>query len=267
MTDHQTPGMAMVAWVTKRPWFPLCPDLTVRENRPGCCLVPEEPPKRPDPGLYSQSELLAAGSALSWDSPDITTNLSGRTTLDENVRVTVRNYSADASAVGTQVGLEYSRFGIGFARAAIGALAVDLNRAGSVGDERTLDFYLPSAVRDEHDNISVRVTVNHPHDRNAANNSGEQAWSSSSATAGAAAQFGFQLHNSLGATTDFDLLVMEADWSANLSDGQVTLMPGQARNITLTVQVPSDASSPRRFNVVALVGGGLYGGVHHRFDV
>jgi hypothetical protein len=229
-------------------------------------LRPEKPPKRPDPGIYSQVERYAAGVSTAWDSPDITTNLSGRTTLDENVRVTVRNYSPDAPALNTQVRLEYSRFGIGFGRSLLGIQPVSLNKAGLAQEEQTVDFYLPTAIRDKNGNISVFVTVSHPKDRYARNNEGEQAWSASAATAGSTATFDFELHNALASTTTFDLLTLEADWSAALNDSQVILAPGQTRNLTLSLQVPADASGSQRFNIVALVGGALYGGLHHRFD-
>ena len=248
------------------PRFPLCPDLRPRKNPRTCCLRPDKPPKRPDPGIYSQVERFAAGVPPTWDSPDITTNLSGRTTLDENVRVTVRNYSPDAPALNTQVQLEYSRFGIGFGRNLLGILPVNLNKAGVVLEEQILEFYLPTTIRDQFGNISVFVTVSHPKDRNARNNEGEQAWSASAATAGSTATFDFELHNALASSSTFDLLTLEADWSATLSDSQVVLVPGQTRNVTLSVQVPADASGSQRFNIVALVGGGLYGGLHHRFD-
>ena len=248
------------------PGFPLCPDLRPRGNPRTCCLRPDSPPKRPDPGIYSQVDSFAAAPPPSWDSPDITTNLFGQTTLDENVRVTVRNYSPDAPALNTQVQLEYSRFGIGFARNLLGIQPVDLNKAGHAQEEQTLDFYVPTAVREKIGNISVFVTVAHPKDRNPRNNTGEQAWSASASTAGSAATFDFEVHNALASSSTFDLLTLEADWSATLSDSQVVLVPGQTRNVTLNVQVPASASGSQRFNVVALLGGSLYGGIFHRFD-
>lgn len=247
--------------------FPLCPDLQPRENPRACCLRPDKPPKRPDPGIYSQFERYKSGVSPTWDSPDITTNLSGRTTLDENVRVTVRNYSVEAPALGTQVRLDYSPFGIGFTRNLLGIQQVNLNKAGAALEEQELDFYLPTSIRDNFSNISVFIAVSHPKDRNATNNEGEQAWSSSAATAGSTATFTFQLRNALSVESTFDLLMLEADWSATLSDSQVVLVPGATRNLTLSVQVPADADGSRRFNIIALVDGNLYGGIHHRFDV
>ena len=91
-----------------------------------------------------------------------------------------------------------------------------------------------------------------------------EAWSASATTAGSTATFDFELHTALASSPTFDLLTLEADWSAALSDSQVVLAPGQTRNLTLSVQVPADASGSQRFNIVALVGGALYGGLHHR---
>jgi len=183
------------------------------------------------------------------------------------VVVTVRNYSNEAAALGTQVQLDYSSFGIGFPRQSLGIQTVDLNKAGLNPDERSIEFFLPQSIRDKFGHLSVFVTVHHPHDRNANNNTGEQAWSASPANDGQAASFAFQLRNSLAQATTFDLVVLEATWSAALSDNQVILAAGQVRNLMLNVQVPVGASGQQHFNVVALVNGALFGGVHHRFDV
>ncbi len=245
-----------------------CPHLVVKENRSDCCYQPEKPPKRPDPGIYSQQERYTAGNLITWDSPDITTNLSSGQTLDDNVIVTVRNYSTDSSALGTQVMLEYSQFGIGFPKSELAIQNVNLNMQGRSGDEQSLDFFLPVSIRKKlGGNISVFVMVSHPHDRYTGNNIGEQSWSASSVQKGQSERFTFQIHNSLSVVTQFDLLVLESDWNPVLDTNQTVLIPGQAQNINLTVQVPADAVQSKSFNVVALAGGSLYGGIYHRFDV
>ena len=46
-----------------------------REPPPRCgCLKLDDPPKRPDPAIYSQAEQLSLGLAPTWNPEDITTN-------------------------------------------------------------------------------------------------------------------------------------------------------------------------------------------------
>lgn len=266
MNDNTSPTKATNPQLhTQRFRFPLCPELAVKENARDCCLRPKTPPKRPDPGIYSQSENFSAGQPMTWDSPDITTNLTGG--LDETIRATVRNYSADSTAVNTLVQLEYSQFGIGFPRTLSNILKVNLNKAGSAGDSQTVDFLLPSGFKAENNRVSVFVKVIHPHDRNSNNNVGEQSWSASNATAGSTTDFSFQVYNSHNANETFSLSVLESDWGATLSSGSVNLLPGQSSTVTLSVTIPAGANT-KAFNVIALdATGGLYGGLFHRFDI
>ena len=46
-----------------------------RPKRPHCrCIGTDQPPKRPDPAIYSQPQRLSSGQSASWESPDIQTN-------------------------------------------------------------------------------------------------------------------------------------------------------------------------------------------------
>lgn len=268
MNQQVVTGKAKAQGTEKLPRsFGWCPDLQERSLRRDRCLEPETPPKRPDPGLYSQQEQFLSGGPVSWNSPDITTNITNGGLL-EAIKVVVRNTSADAPALGTQVTVEYSSYGIGLPRTVLGSLPVDLNRMGMAGDEGELHFPLPSALRNEHTNLAVFVSVDHPHDRNTDNNRGEQVYSGAVVPVGGPATFTFAVRNSLGVASQFALSVLEADWSAHLSQTAVDLLPGQTVNVTLTVQVPSDATERKDFNIVALKpDGGLYGGIFHNFDV
>ncbi len=244
----------------------VCPPSDRKYNKSDCCLKPETPPKQPDPGMYSQQQNFLAGQPMTWDSPDITTNLTGG--VDEDVVVTVRNYSSDSAAVGVYVKVAYSQFGIGFPRQTLNILQTNLNKQGLAGAEAEIKFPLPQSVKDEWSNISTFVTIEHPHDRDDINNLGEQSWSSAGSKAGSTHQFQFPIYNSLSAAETFSLQVLESDWSPGLSTNAINLIPGQSANITLSLSPPAGTNETKRFNVVALRSNGqLYGGVFHRLSV
>lgn len=244
-----------------------CPELRLPlPTSQSCCLTPERPPLRPDPSIYSQERLFALGQPLSWDSPDITTNLAGG--IDENVVVSVENLSADSGAAGVDVRVDISAFGIGLPRKPLGFKRIDLGKAGAAASRVNVPFFVSPSDRDGERLCAVFVEIQHSSDRDSSNNRGEQAWSASRAVAGAQASFSFPIANRLVGTQSFSLAVLESAWSATLSATAVTLLPGQSMNVNLTVAVPAGFAGNRAFNVVARQSdGGLYGGVFHRFDV
>ena len=246
----------------------ICPPSDRKYNKRDCCFKPEEPPKQPDPGQYSQYQRYLSGQSLSWDSPDITTNTGSASAVDDNVAVTVRNYSADAAAIGVYVKVAYSQFGIGFPQQTLNILQTNLSKQGVLGDEVEINFPLPQQVKDEWSNISTFINIEHPHDREALNNKGEQSWSAGNGNAGSAYQFQFPIHNRLGFPETFSLTVLESDWSPVLSNNSINLIPGQSANITLTLNPPSGATGRKSFNVAAFRSdGSLYGGIYHRLSV
>jgi hypothetical protein len=52
---------AKATWCSRRPGLGVC--------KPAIAAQP--PPDRPDPAIYSQAPLLAAGGTATWDNPDI----------------------------------------------------------------------------------------------------------------------------------------------------------------------------------------------------
>lgn len=264
LTENERYGSQRLRLTRAR--FGFCPAIRPRGAPPACCLRPDRPPFRPDPAIYSQEQRLKAGQPVSWDSPDITTNLGGG--IDENVVVTVRNLSPDSTAAGVDVRVDFSDLGIGMPRTALGFQRTDLAKSGMSGDSRTLAFFVPPSLRGDKHNLAVFVEIQHPTDREPGNNRGEQAWSASSHAAGSNATFRFPIHNRLAGTQIFRVMTLEADWSATLSTSSVTLLPGQSQNVVLSVAIPASFSGRKHFNVVALAAGGaLYGGLFHAFDV
>jgi hypothetical protein len=243
-----------------------CPAIRTPQPPAQCCFKPDRPPLKPDPAIYSQEQRFALGQAVTWDSPDITTNLAGG--IDENVVVTVRNLSSDSGAAAVNVRVDFSSLGIGLPRKTLGFKQVDLARAGMPGAEATIQFFVPPYERDDESRLAVFVELQHGTDRDQSNNQGEQAWSASGVAAGGPAAFSFPLANRLPGTQTFSLVVLESDWGAALNVGSVTLLPMQSVNVTLSVNVPSSFSGSKAFNIVARRSdGALYGGIFHRFDV
>src|ERR1700686_3732807 len=89
----------------------------------GCSSVIDlfPPPARPDPSIYGQAPLIAAGVAATWDNPDIALHeyplyTNGAWRFDPapgfNAKVTVRNKSLTAAAINTVVAVSYGRRGI-----------------------------------------------------------------------------------------------------------------------------------------------------------
>lgn len=225
-----------------------------------------KPPKRPDPGLYSQPLDLSGTGSATWDSPDITTNLGGG--IDDFVVVSVRNYSTDAPSVSTSVRVEIAEFGIGFESQSLGSHTTNLARAGVAGSEADISFFVPPSVRQERDVVAVTATVSHPHDRDALNNVGHQAWSASPAQIGSDLNFAFRVRNRFSQQASFALQIVEADLPATLSSAAVTLLPGQTTSVVLRVAGNATETGSQRFSIAAFQpNGALYGGVFHRFDI
>lgn len=244
-----------------------CPSLERAFAPRTCCIAPDVPPELPDPWIFSQRERFSKGRSVSWDNPHITTNVSSPSRLDEFVTATVQNGSPDAAAAGVDVRFEYSRFGIGFQRDTFGMVRLNLNKSGLPGSVRTVKAALPSDPVQNWERVAVFVSVEHPYDRDASNNQGEQAWSRSGATIGGGGTFAFQIRNNLPTQQVFGLEVIGSEWNASLDKASVSLVPGGSDVVTLSVAVPTSANQSRSFNVIALrEDGTLYGGLFHRFD-
>jgi len=129
---------------------------------------------RPDPATYDQDFELSRGDAPSWDSPDILTHEIPAFQPLSAVEARARNNSPDVTAFGTAISFAWSAFGIGLPRTSMGAVTVNLSRAGTPGDSAWVEFATPAvAIQDRR--FALFVDVLHPHDSNGSNNSGAQA--------------------------------------------------------------------------------------------
>src|SRR5262245_26404264 len=81
-----------------------------RKQRSACCVTLADPPKRPDPAIYSQDQAMALGQIPTWNSPDIITNNNIPWALHPEADVVVRNLSPTVTAVNTQVQILLSGF-------------------------------------------------------------------------------------------------------------------------------------------------------------
>lgn len=175
-----------------------CRPLVRRERTPECCFTPSTEPKRPDPAIYSQLEILERGLAtrLSWNSPDINTNVAPAK-LDREAVIVVRNLSTIASAANVRVDVHVHRFGIGFDREMIGGSLVSIPPAA----QTVLTTPYPQLLIAGEQRIGVEVRITHSTDSDLGNNIGFQAidWLATSAV-GKAFTVDFPVRNPLAAT-------------------------------------------------------------------
>jgi hypothetical protein len=237
------------------------------ERRKCCCVaVDGPPPDRPDLAIYSQDEQLANGAVPTWDSPDILTNYWSPFKLMPETSVTVRNLSPSANAVNVLVSLSTSAFGLGTARSFMSSQIVSL----APTQASTLLFPMTQALLNSADQrIGVYVTITHPHDRRAINNTGAQlladAYTSSSGR-----NFGvtFPIVNPLSTPQQITVAAFPNALSANVTPNVRTFSPLEQVMATMTLIVPSTLhgtpTAPGRQDVTVVAYGGdgrLIGGL------
>ena len=226
------------------------PKKKLRVGRCGTLWL-RHPPKRPDPAIYSQSEILAQGAEPNWNSPDIWTNRWSPWRLYDELKVVVRNLSQETSAVNTNVHLDLGPFGIGVERSTIGTQVLNLEP----GEERELLYPMPQAVLDGSPYVSARVRIANPADLNTANNDGEQAiYGVFTSQAGRNPSMEFPVRNPVNASQEISLSVMPNDVGASLSMPAGAFEPFEQRNAILSVTIPDslhgDGSIRREITVL-----------------
>lgn len=158
-----------------------CSPLTRRARPQDCCFTPPVPPRRPDPAIYSQLEILERGLTvpLSWNSPDINSNSQPGTLLSTGVDVYVRNLSTVASAANVRVDVLLHRFGIGFPRDLVGGQLLSI----APGAQTSFTAPYPQQVLAGEPRVGIEVRITHPTDADTGNNVGFQAidWLATSA--------------------------------------------------------------------------------------
>jgi hypothetical protein len=150
-----------------------CSPLTRRERPQDCCFTPVDEPRRPDPAIYSQLEILQRGLAipLSWNSPDINSNSQPGTLSPAGADIVVRNLSTVASAANVRVDVSLHRFGIGFPRELIGGNLLSIGP----GAQTVFTVPYPQPVVAGEQRVGVEVRITHPTDADMGNNVGFQA--------------------------------------------------------------------------------------------
>jgi hypothetical protein len=142
--------------------------------------IPSNTYKRPDPLIYSQTELMAKGLAVTWDNPDIQL-FDGAVAVSSSdvqpnkvyrVRARIWNGSAEAAAVNLLVNFYYLSFGIGSTRNDIGHTFVDLPVKGAPGHPTfaELDWQTPTTPG----HYCLQVELVWPDDANPGNNLGQE---------------------------------------------------------------------------------------------
>ena len=152
----------------------VCPPPNRRERPADCCFAPTTDPRRPDPAIYSQREILQRGlpTRLTWNSPDINTNWVQPMRLTPDAVIFVRNLSAVASAANVRVDVFVYRFGIGFPREQIGGALLSIAPAA----QATINAPFPQRIISGEQRVGIEVQVTHPTDSDAGNNVGHQAF-------------------------------------------------------------------------------------------
>jgi len=212
-----------------------------RRSREGCRVRPHRPPDSPDLAIYSQAQRLALGELPDWDSPDIMTNWWSPWRLAQAVPVTVHNLSPTAHAVYATVHVAVSRFGIGTPRRPLGSRRVTVSAGGSV----VVDFPLDQAALDGGPLIGVHVTLEHPHDRIAINNSGSQVIEGMrTSDDGRTHTLVIPVVNEASHPRTLTLEAHTQDVEVALSPSTLHLGPGEEGAVTLTTQVPDTLHAP-----------------------
>lgn len=242
-----------------------CSSMPPPRTRPSRCFVPDNPPLRPDPGIFSQEQRFLGGESLTFQNPDIGVSVS-IVPPDEVVRRTlsigVTNFSPDAPAAGVTTKVMISPWGIGLPRTTIGSFAVNLGPAGNTSNRASHAFDLPL----ETPLSAYFVEVSHPSDRDPNNNKGIDAQLRTNVEAGPF-EFEFQVGNPLQRAVTINLFIQNDFWGATLSQNSVSLSPGQVKTVTLqgiadlTGMTPSDRIN---ITIIATIDNGFFGGLTYR---
>lgn len=218
-------------------------DWRPRPKRPHCkCVSTDQPPKRPDPAIYSQRQRLSQGLATSWESPDIETNWWDAWRFMDSIVVHVHNESNEASAVNTLVQVRWAPFGIGTVYSALGDQMISL---GYAPDVKALAFPINDAVRALGNDVSIEVRISHPHDKVADNNLGYQAIHGvRTSQVGRSYSMHFAVLNASAATETITLVVLANDIGGTVTPASRVFAPGEQITATLSVNVPAAIVPP-----------------------
>jgi hypothetical protein len=167
----------------------------------------------------------------------------------------VRNLSSVASANQTRVDLSWSVWGIGMPRQGIGTTFVDLTRAGFPGSQQTISWPLPTALNTA-GLYGIFVNLQHPYDRNKANNQGEQTVDGFQTSTGRGKTFVVPISNPSGTTQTIALSAGPASVASwvTITPAVLTLAAGAQQNVMVGVNVPASVpASPAGTEISATI--------------
>lgn len=206
------------------------------------CISTDKPPKRPDPAIYSQLQRIAQGLNASWESPDIKTNWWAPWRFMDNVEVIVHNESSEASAVNVLVQVSWAPFGIGTPLNPLGAHMINLGVGPS---HQVLNFPVSQAIKDLGNNVSIRVDLSHPHDKDPDNNVGFQAIHGVlTSESGKNPSVNFAVVNQSLTNETINLVVQPNDIGATVSPASHNFLPNEQISATLTAAIPASIVPP-----------------------
>ena len=229
---------------------------SVRKWRTHCdCMSTDNPPKRPDPALYSQVQRLSQGMTASWNNPDISywrshsaLGIVSLLTEVDSIAVSVHNESNESSAVSVLVEVKWAPFGIGTTFSPLGAQVISL---GIAPDQKRMLFPISDGIRALGNDVSLEVNISHPHDKNAGNNTGFDAVHSvSTLNAGSSPSLAFPLVNTSAVSETITLVVLANDIGATVTPAVRVYAPNEQITATLSTVTPASVTpSPANSNV------------------
>lgn len=189
-------------WRRLRPVLskPKNPDRRVgRVTEQRCVPIREPAYKQPDPTIYSQTYLMALGSAVTWDNPDIVLRSNGADVSshalmpDTEYEIVARiwNNSTEAPVVGLPVVLSFVDFGVGMSEHPIATTSVNLGVKGGPGHPAFASVKWRTPARPGH--YCIKVFLDWFDDVNPNNNLGQE--NTIVAAAQSPAEFKFALRN------------------------------------------------------------------------
>jgi hypothetical protein len=259
-----------------------------------CNPISEQAFRRPDPLIYSQSQLMALGLAVTWDNPDIVLQRNGadvpssqlQPDTEYDVMATIWNGSTDAPAPGLPVSFSYLSFGIGVESHTIGRTAVSLGVKGGPDHPAfaRMRWRTPAAAG----HYCLQVLLEPIDDLNPSNNLGQE--NTQVGSAHSPADLAFQLRNRGTRDETFRFEVdayaipeqrpcserppeqpdprhhrrnhpVPAGWSVVMDPSEPRLAPDAEATIHVRVTPPDSFHGRQPLNVNAFDAHGLAGGV------
>ncbi len=169
--------------------------------------------------------------------PDINTNHWGPFRLKPEARVTIRNLSPTTPAVNTLVHYSTSQFGIGARKTRRLTKIVTIPPSSEIREQ----FPLEQDIIEGDPRIGVYIDLEHPHDKNAINNSGAQVHDAGyTSESGRSFSVPIPVFNDSLFRRNIQLSIVSADLIADITPNTSLAIPpfGQT-NVSLNISIPT----------------------------